>query len=103
MKELTYQTECGPDDILYTFVYDFTPGCKGSRDEPAYGPVAEIIEVRHPDGSTLPRDSYEAAWINEREMEDRICEYHCEQERDRYESAMEDKADAERERRLERD
>lgn len=102
-KELTYRIECGPEDVLYTFVYDFTPGCKGGRDEPAEGPIAEILEIRHPDGSTLPRDSYKAAGIDEDKMQERICEYHCERSRDEYEAAMEDKADAERERRLERD
>lgn len=106
MRELTYQTEFGDDDKLYTFVYDFTPGSKGSRDEPPDGPYVEVTEIRHPDGSTLPYDSWEAAGFDLKTMkglEDRICEYHCERERDRYEAAMEDHADAERERRLERD
>lgn len=99
--ELTYQIECGPEDILYTFVYDFTPGCKGSRDEPAEGPLVDILEVRNPDGSTLPPDSWAAAGIDEEKMRDRICEYHCERERDRYAAAQEDRADERRERRME--
>ena len=100
-KELTYQVECGPEDILYTFVYEIEPYNKGGRDEPESGGFAMVDEIRNPDGSVLPQDSWKAAGIDIKRIEETIYELHGIIERDRYEAAMEDRADAERERRLE--
>lgn len=99
-KELTYQVECGPEDILYTFVYEIEPYNKGGRDEPPSGGTASVNEIRLPSGTMLPLEYWEAAGIDIKKIEETIYEMHGIIERDRYEAAIEDKADAEREDRL---
>ena len=83
-KELTYQIECGPDDVLYTFVYEvepYDPGRTWGDPEKCYPPeggFASVVEVRHADGSTLPCDSYESAGIDIKRIEEQIYEAWCE-------------------------
>ena len=99
MKELTYQAECGPEDKLYTFVYEIEPYNPGGRDEPPSGGTAQVYEIRGPDGVSLPDwRAWVLAKIDVEAIEESIYEWHCEQDRAAYESAMEDRADAKRDR-----
>jgi hypothetical protein len=100
-KDLTYQIECGPEDILYTFVYEIEPYNKGGRDEPESGGFAFVNAIMNPDGSFLPKDSWAAAGIDIEKIEADIYEWHCDREEAARDAAEEDRADAERERRLE--
>jgi hypothetical protein len=87
-KELTYQVECGPEDILYTFVYEIEPYDPGYwRDKngdgcPPSGGYASVYEVRNPDGSALPQDSWKAAGIDVEKIEDAIYVDWCDSQGD---------------------
>lgn len=111
-NELTYEKECGPEDELFTFVYEVEPYDPGYwRDKngdgcPPSGGYATVYEIRHADGSELPKDSWEAAGIDKKTLEgieSDIYEHHCEVERDRAEAAAEDAAEARAEARRERE
>lgn len=86
--ELVYEIECGPEDVLYTFVYEaepYNPGVyrdSNGTGEPPSGGYATVYEVRHPDGSVLPEDGYEAAGIDIEDIEGRIYEQWCESKMD---------------------
>ena len=79
-KELTYQRECGENDELFTFVYEVEPYVPAKlyglpeNCYPAEGGYATVIAVRRADGSELPSDSWKAAGIDIKEIEERIYE-----------------------------
>ena len=88
-KEETWETECGPEDTLYTFVYEIEPYDPGiytlSNGDPGYPPsggYATVTEVRLPDGTVLDEDKYAEAGIDIKKIEERI-----------YESWSEDQSD----------
>lgn len=75
-SELTYEIECGPDDILYTFVYEvepYDPGvCSGppERCYPPEGGFATVNEVRGPDGVEIPEAKYKELGIDMEKIEE---------------------------------
>lgn len=100
-KENIYEIECGDDDELFAFVYDFEPYDRGSRDEPPSGGNAFIYEIRDSKGVKIPDRDWVTRGFDEkaiRKLEEDAYNAHCEREKDAYDSAMESKADAERER-----
>lgn len=102
-REDVYQTECGPEDKLYSFVYDFEPYSPGGRDEPSSGGNAIIYTIRDESGAEIPEKDWPAHGFDAKaieKLEEAAYQAHCEREADSYNAAMEDKADAERERRL---
>lgn len=102
-KETIYETECGDDDKLYTFVYDFEPYSPGGRDEPPSGGNAIIYEIRDENGKKIEDKDWLAHGFDTKaieRLEEAAYQAHCMDLQDRYDSAMEAKADAERERRL---
>jgi hypothetical protein len=75
-EQFKYQVECGPEGVLYTFLCDvepYDPGRTYGPPEKCYPPeggYATVNEVRNPDGSELPHDSWKAAGIDIKKIED---------------------------------
>ena len=90
----------------WTLLYEIERPFAGSRDEPPSGGVATIFEIKHEDGSKLPDDSWKDAGFDEAEIErlESLCyESWADAEGAAYEDAMEQRADARRERELDRE
>ena len=81
-KELTYQVECGPEDILYTFVYEIEPYNAGGRDEPPSGGNADVYEVRGPDGKEIAREAWKGLGIDVEKVEEAIYVKWCDEGED---------------------
>ncbi len=79
-KELTYERECGEEDILYTFVYDvepYDPGKTSGPPENCYPPeggFATVYEVRGPDGVEIKEALWESLGIDIKKIEELIYE-----------------------------
>ena len=104
-KELIYQIECGDDDELFSFVYEFEPYdpgvCSGppERCYPPEGGFASIYEIRDSKGVRIPDAEWVARGFDAKAieaLEEAAYLEHCEDEKDRYDSAMEDRSDAAR-------
>lgn len=104
-KENIYQIECGDDDELFTFVYDFEPYDPGKtygppeKCYPPEGGYATIYEIRDSKGVVIPEAEWVARGFDKKtieKLEEAAYLEHCEDERDRYDAAMEDRSDAAR-------
>ena len=75
-NELIYEVECGPEDVLYTFVYEvepYDPGVSYGPPENCYPPeggTANVYEVRGPDGVEIDQAKYKELGINIEKIEE---------------------------------